>query len=150
MGIQFDIELDLEKKYESAIHKMGDMLVYRVARPWLYSNTLYRFTPPYWKQLYLAGILHQFSKTVINKRQQNFDSALLDSHEEIKKRTIMLDMLLRAKEKGNLLDLEGIREEVDTFIFEGHDTTSISLGFTLMLLANHPEIQVWVNYKEEN
>lgn len=142
MGIQFDIETDLEKKYESAIHKMGDVLIYRIARPWLYLDSIYRLTPPYWKQIYLANILHQFSTTVINKRKTMFRRDSDSSKEDVKKKTIMLDMLLQAKDKGNLLDLDGIREEVDTFIFEGHDTTSISLGFTLMLLANHPEIQV--------
>lgn len=141
MGIQFDIERDLERKYESALHKMGHMLIYRVARPWLYLDSVYRFTPSYFKQLYLAGVLHQFSKTVIDKRKKRFISKS-DFNDDVKKRTIMLDMLLLAREKANLLDLDGIREEVDTFIFEGHDTTSISLGFTLMLLANHPEIQV--------
>lgn len=143
MGIQFDIERELERKYKSAVYKMGDIMLYRLARPWLYIDILYRLTPSYWKQLYLAGILHVFSKTVIRKREKDFVG---DSKEETevvaKKKKIMLDMLLLAKEKGSLLDLDGIREEVDTFIFEGHDTTSISLGFTLMLLANHSEIQV--------
>lgn len=142
MGIQFDIERDLESRYKNAIHKMGDILVYRIARPWLYLDSIYRLTPLYWKQLHLTGILHRFSKTVINKRKRNVMCESDSSSEDIKKRTIMLDMLLLAMEKANLLNLDGIREEVDTFIFEGHDTTSISLGFTLMLLANHPEIQV--------
>jgi cytochrome P450 len=35
-----------------------------------------------------------------------------------------------------------IREEVDTFLFEGHDTTSISITMTLVLLGMHPDIQV--------
>ena len=30
---------------------------------------------------------------------------------------------------------------MDTFLFEGHDTTATSLGWILYLLAKHPEHQ---------
>lgn len=52
----------------------------------------------------------------------------------------MLDTLLAAEAKQQI-DEEGIREEVDTFMFEGHDTTSAALIFTLLLVALHPEVQ---------
>jgi cytochrome P450 family 4 len=52
----------------------------------------------------------------------------------------MMDTLLQAQMDG-LIDDEGIIEETDTFTFEGHDTTSSAMTFTLLLLAHHPEAQ---------
>ncbi|PIO29430.1 hypothetical protein AB205_0088560 [Aquarana catesbeiana] len=55
-------------------------------------------------------------------------------------------MLLKATDDaGNTLSHKDIREEVDTFMFEGHDTTAAALNWSLFLLGSHPEIQAKVH-----
>uniref|UniRef100_H2Y7P3 Uncharacterized protein n=1 Tax=Ciona savignyi TaxID=51511 RepID=H2Y7P3_CIOSA len=52
-----------------------------------------------------------------------------------------LDILLQSKVHGKgLTDIE-IRDEVDTFLFEGHDTTSSGIAWALYHLAKYPEFQ---------
>ncbi|KAJ2947943.1 hypothetical protein O0L34_g9735 [Tuta absoluta] len=52
----------------------------------------------------------------------------------------MLDLMLLSEEEGEI-DRQGIQEEVDTFMFEGHDTTASGLTYCLMLLANNKDVQ---------
>eukprot|EP00080_Pristionchus_pacificus_P018285 PDM78305.1 cytochrome P450 [Pristionchus pacificus] len=51
-----------------------------------------------------------------------------------------LDMLIAEKDRANLSMLD-IREEVDTFMFAGHDTTSSALGWTIWCLSTHQDFQ---------
>lgn len=137
MGIRFDIQKEMQETYETNLQKMGNLLVYRVMRPWLYINAIFPLFPTFWNQHYVANTLHKFSTKIIQKRKENF--VPFESTDDVKRKLVMLDLLLS---KSDDIDMDGIREEVDTFVFEGHDTTSTSLTFTLMLLANNKEIQV--------
>ncbi|GMR47407.1 hypothetical protein PMAYCL1PPCAC_17602, partial [Pristionchus mayeri] len=80
-------------------------------------------------------IAHDFTNEVIAERMEQVARGEVDVNKKA-----FLDMLLIEKERSNL-SMQDMREEVDTFMFAGHDTTSATLGWTLWCLANHPEEQ---------
>lgn len=58
-----------------------------------------------------------------------------------KNRLAFLDLMIESTYCGvNITDRE-IKEEVDTIMFEGHDTTAAGASFVLCLLACYPDIQ---------
>ena len=54
-----------------------------------------------------------------------------------------LDVLLEAYtgDEKTGLTLQDVRDEVDTFMFEGHDTTGSGLQWMLYVIAQHPEVE---------
>ncbi|XP_028414066.1 cytochrome P450 4V2-like [Dendronephthya gigantea] len=48
--------------------------------------------------------------------------------------------MLKEYDQGNITK-EGVREEVDTFMFEGHDTTAASLQWIIYLRSIYPDVQ---------
>ncbi|KAJ8950420.1 hypothetical protein NQ318_003696 [Aromia moschata] len=90
----------------------------------------------------LISILHKFSNGIVQERKRTFkvDATNVTSY-TTKKRLAMLDSLLTAQYNGADINDESIREEVDTFMFEGHDTTSMAICYALMALANEESVQ---------
>lgn len=62
-------------------------------------------------------------------------------YSETKLRLAFLDLLLDETEKRPFFTDQDIRNEVDTFVFAGHDTTTVSTAWALFLLGHHPEVQ---------
>lgn len=58
-----------------------------------------------------------------------------------KNRLAFLDLMLESTYCGTNISETEIKEEVDTIMFEGHDTTAAGSSFVLCILACHPNIQ---------
>ncbi|XP_077297022.1 cytochrome P450 4g15 [Arctopsyche grandis] len=58
-----------------------------------------------------------------------------------KKRLAFLDLLLESSQNGVLITDTEIKEQVDTIMFEGHDTTAAGSSFFLSLMGVHQSIQ---------
>lgn len=67
----------------------------------------------------------------------------LDVDDDIgeKKRQAFLDLLIESAENGVVLTDKEVREQVDTIMFEGHDTTAAGSSFFLCLMGTRPDIQ---------
>uniref|UniRef100_UPI003B75B36C cytochrome P450 4C1-like n=1 Tax=Ostrinia nubilalis TaxID=29057 RepID=UPI003B75B36C len=151
MGTRLTEEIsDAGKPYKAAIYELGKLLVQRVTRIYLHANVLFNFSSIGKKQEKCLDTVHSLTRKVIKERKEyveknGFDIYETDNDDTVflnqrRKKTAMLDLMLLAQ-KEDLIDDDGIQEEVDTFMFEGHDTTAAGLTYCLMMLANNNQIQ---------
>jgi cytochrome P450 len=61
----------------------------------------------------------------------------------------LLSLMIAARDEGDALDDEEIRDQVLIFLLAGHDTTAIALTFALHLLGHHPDEQARVREEVE-
>ncbi len=62
-----------------------------------------------------------------------------------KRRLAFLDLMIETSHYNpTQLSKEEIKQQVDTIMFEGHDTTAAGSSFTLCMLGCHPEVQAKV------
>ncbi|KAF4517607.1 hypothetical protein B566_EDAN002838, partial [Ephemera danica] len=122
------------------------MIYNRNRRPWLFYDWIYKLTSNGRKHDKYLRILHGFTDMVIRQRKEelrNRQNSRSNDENDIgkKRRVAFLDLLLTTSEKDPSLTDKEIRAEVDTFMFEGHDTTAMSINWTLYFLSVHQDIQ---------
>ncbi|KAG6445667.1 hypothetical protein O3G_MSEX004042 [Manduca sexta] len=133
-------------KYFQAIHILGKCLMYRLSRIWFYTEPFFYVSKCSRIQRAALTDLHKFTRQIIRERREYIKQnkiTTLDDDDDVygkKSRMAMLDLLLEQEKLGNI-DEDGIREEVDTFMFEGHDTTATALCFMIMRISNEPLVQ---------
>ncbi|KAF7987614.1 hypothetical protein HCN44_003477 [Aphidius gifuensis] len=100
-------------------------------------------------EVYATGKNIETSTVNIDRENKNSNMRYVrDDLDEIdendvgeKRRLAFLDMMLELARNESILSEEEVREEVDTIMFEGHDTTAAGSSFTLAVLGIHKHIQ---------
>ncbi|OWF42682.1 cytochrome P450 4F4-like [Mizuhopecten yessoensis] len=147
-----DILLRCALSYESDIQEQGDKHPYvlavdelthmaadRFINPLLQIDAVFRLTSAGKRYFNLCDYVHDFANKIIQTRKETLENNPSSTQ---KRRLDFLDMLITTRDTDGqgLSDLE-IRDEVDTFMFAGHDTTASVLSWTFYCLGKYPEYQ---------
>lgn len=150
MGVKIN-KIDELDDYRHQIIRIGKIQVERMTVPWYFVDWIYRiFGNQKLEKKYIREA-HAFTRNVIETKRKSFNAdqdrsemiSIKDEEDNIykKKRSAMLNTLLLAERNGGQIDANGIQEEVDTFVFEGFDTTMTAITFILLVIANHTDEQ---------
>ncbi|XP_015118985.1 cytochrome P450 4C1 [Diachasma alloeum] len=150
MGVNVDAQSEVENEYSQAVERISTDAVDRMMRPWLKLDWIYYHTEM--GKQYKAAIetTHRKCTHVIEQKQaerqrrSKIVDATEDADQEIRKKTrrAFLDLLLEASENTvKPLTIEEIREQVNTFMFAGHDTTGALLSWALFCIGNDEKVQ---------
>ncbi|XP_034651360.1 cytochrome P450 4e2-like [Drosophila subobscura] len=111
---------------------------------WKRNQTLYRLSSDYPAYCNTLKTLHDFTHDVIEKRVKAHKDGTATKRQVDEfsgKSMAFLDTLLSATIDGRPLTTQELYEEVSTFIFAGHDTTTSGISFAVYLLSRHQDEQ---------
>lgn len=152
MGVQVHAQEDCKSPYVTAVKVVSGSFLERFATPWKWLDALYYSNPTGWNVRKNVHYLHGFTEQIIESRKKEYlekgeSPPDIMSEESYLgranggKRLAFLDILIMSHLSDPSFTVEGIREEVDTFMFEGHDTTAMGISFTLYLLGLYKDVQ---------
>lgn len=131
-----------DNSYYLAVSDLTLLMQQRIESFQYHNDFIYWLTPHGRRFLRACKIAHDHTDEVIRQRK----AALQDEKEQKKiqqrRHLDFLDILLGARdESGIKLSDADLRAEVDTFMFEGHDTTTSGISWFLYCMALYPEHQ---------
>ncbi|XP_036698311.1 taurochenodeoxycholic 6 alpha-hydroxylase-like [Balaenoptera musculus] len=130
------------QSYIQAIRDLGNLTFSRIRNAFHQNDFIYRLTPEGRWSHRACQLAHQHTDAVIKLRKAHLKKEGELEKVRSKRHLDFLDILLFARmENGSSLSDVDLRDEVDTFMFEGHDTTASGISWILYALASHPEHQ---------
>lgn len=130
--------------YVKAVADIAETISYRFLNPLFYPDFIFYMSPMGRQFVKNCDYVHGVAEDVIKKRKQTLmeSGGVTSTGKAGRAHLDFLDILLTSKDEDGkgLSDLE-IREEVDTFLFAGHDTTASGISWALYTLSRHPEHQ---------
>ncbi|XP_066993572.2 cytochrome P450 4C1 isoform X2 [Anabrus simplex] len=152
MGVSINAQENRDSEYARALRNEGEVIMRRLVAPWAYPDFFFNLSKDAEHQSEALRVLHNMTNNVIQERKRQLSSDLngknnghVKQEQEDgfgrKKRFAFLDLLLQAAQSGADLSDENIREEVDTFMFEGHDTTTSGICYALYYLSKDQQVQ---------
>ncbi|KAJ8715358.1 hypothetical protein PYW07_009840 [Mythimna separata] len=143
-GINAIADDEFTQKYMYSVDEMIRIAITRLVKFWLQNDFIYGLSRLKKRENEVVKNLHAMTNTVLQKKKAALKNEVLINKTEFEitdtKYKPFLDLLLELSKNGDLTDRE-VREELDTIIAAGYETTSNQLTYTLLLLGAHPEVQ---------
>ncbi|GIY98342.1 cytochrome P450 4c3, partial [Caerostris extrusa] len=112
LGVKIGALQSEAEEFVSSLDRLLDVAMSRMWKFWQWPDFLFHCSKTYRANLQHLRIAHGFSRSII------------------KKKTV-----------DQVLDEEGVRQEVDTFIVAGHETIAIAVKWALYLIGLHHDVQ---------
>ncbi|XP_014290656.1 cytochrome P450 4C1 [Halyomorpha halys] len=148
MGTEIKAQTNPHGEYPTSVLKMTAALMEKIGNPLLNIEPFYTISGRRKRESDLLKILFSLPMEVIkgkrySKTTHGNGKTSSDEVYGIKKKTAFLQLLLEMKQNNApaFRTDRDVQDEVITFMFEGHDTTTMSLTFTTWLLGTHLDIQ---------
>ncbi|GIY81414.1 cytochrome P450 4V2 [Caerostris darwini] len=149
MGVSINAQKGENSEYVKAVHEITDAVMYRAFQPWLWTDFLFYLTKTGKQFKTNIRLVHGFTQKVITERKMDMTrrnqsdqlQQKLNSEVPKKKRKAFLELLLEQHLADPSFTEQDVKDEVETFMSAGHDTTAMALSWTLYCLGVHPEVQ---------
>ncbi|XP_046735163.1 cytochrome P450 4C1-like [Diprion similis] len=151
MGVSVGAQLNNQCSYVEAVEKTLKIIYRRAFSIWLHPPAIFNRTQMGKEQNKHIETMHDFTNNIIQTKRKtllnrNTKKTAVKWGEDTEgdlplQRKACLDLLMELTDDKMKFSDSELREEVDTMIAAGNDTTSNTISFVMLMLASHPDVQ---------
>ncbi|XP_035742763.1 cytochrome P450 4C1-like [Vespa mandarinia] len=140
-------------KLAESIQCMMDTSIERILKLWLHPNIIFYNTAIGKKFQACVAYLDNVTNKIIKEKMESILRNKINRHLKAEKlgqkEKTLFEYLFELSNEGEVYTEKDIREEMNTIIIAGSETSATTISFVLLMLATFPEIQGKV-YEEVN
>ncbi|KAK9870757.1 hypothetical protein WA026_009718 [Henosepilachna vigintioctopunctata] len=144
MGVSINAQSNDSLEYVRCVKQMCSIIGNRSMSIWKMFDPLFWLSSDYQTQRKCLKIVKNHVNQVIAMRKEqrkNINKKAEEDEFGRKRKVALLDILLEYSESEMHLDQKEIEDQVHTFMFAGHDTSTTTMDFVIYELARNPKIQ---------
>ncbi|XP_046734901.1 cytochrome P450 4C1-like [Diprion similis] len=145
MGVSVRAQTESGCRYVEAVKSVSKGIFRRIFHVWLHPDFIFERTQLGKTQKECVKYLHSLTNEVIKKKKEAYfkvnDKPEKGARNGEYRRKAFLDLLMELTHNEEIFTDDELREEVDTMMIAGNDTTAIINCFVILMLASHPNVQ---------
>ncbi|XP_047368010.1 cytochrome P450 4C1-like [Vespa velutina] len=161
LDVIYDLTLDTQLnsltnpdcKLAESIRGMMDISIERILKLWLHPNIIFYNTARGKKFQACLAYLDNITNKIIKEKMESILRCKINQQltaEQLgQKQKTLFDFLFELSNEGEVYTEKDIRDEMNTILLAGSETSATTISFVLLMLATFPEIQDKV-YEEVN
>ncbi|KAK0181268.1 hypothetical protein PV327_003562 [Microctonus hyperodae] len=146
MGVSSKVQTRKNSPYLDAVKTITEILYMRMFKVWLHPDIIFYCTSLAAKQKNCLKYLHGNTDNVIREKRAQLNNSpdlknTKSSEKEKIQRKAFLDHLMELSDEETKFTDKELREEVNSMMTAGNETTAVIDTFAIFILANFPEVQ---------
>ncbi|CAN7992022.1 unnamed protein product [Ixodes pacificus] len=141
MGIQLDENEVLRTGFLQVNDEISSSIIARMLNIYHWLDITYGFCPEGRRYYKKVELIKEYTQKILRTRKATYKVGVAEKD----RNKSFMDILLRMHMDEGIFTEDEIREEVNTFMIGGFDTTATAAAFAVHLLGNHPEAQAKVH-----
>ncbi|XP_031632667.1 cytochrome P450 4C1-like isoform X2 [Contarinia nasturtii] len=142
MGIDIDLKSNRGKEFIESVKNVLGFTIQRCSQPWTYFDSIFRWTNLYKQEQENCAIIRNLSNMVFEEKTKALLAAKCDNpsgnseYQWNKAHLSFIPLYIEGKMSEEL-----VKQQIESFLIAGYETTGSATAFAILALAMHPHIQ---------